>query len=142
MKNERQIRHCRNFEQKHKTPTLDLRVKMDDTFDTRGFVELLDVKDELQILLGLMKQQHHVINRLEAYSSCIYHFNNKASLGSHKKPHPHRLLGMSWRRVDSFKAELGRLKDASQAARESVCESSSCASSSLQTKHLAVQNAL
>lgn len=120
MKNEKQIRHCRDFEQKHKKPTLDLRVKMDDTFDTRGYIELLDVKDELTILLGLVKQQHHVINRLEEYSSCIYRFNNKDLLGNHRKPRPHRLLGLSWRRIENFKAELCRLRDASQAARDSV----------------------
>lgn len=143
MKNEKQITHCREFERKHKNITLDVRVKMDDTFDTSGYIELLDVKDELQILLGLMKQQHHVINRLEQYSSCIYHFNHKKSLRSRKKS-PHRLLGMSWSRVESFKAELGRLKDASQSARESVCRTrSTCCSLKLtpnKTKQITVPN--
>jgi hypothetical protein len=120
VKNEAQIKHCRDFEQKHKIKTLNLRIKMDDTFDTLGYIELLDVKDELQILLKLMKQQHQVITRLEEYYSCMYRFNHKVPLGSHRKLHPHRLLGISWRRIEYFKAELGRLRDASQAARESV----------------------
>lgn len=120
VKNEEQIRHCREFERKHKNITLDLRVKMDDTFDTFGYIELLDVKDELQILLRLMKQQHGVITRLEEYSSCIYRSKNKVPLGNDKKLHPHRLLAMSWRRIENYKAELSLLKDASQAARESV----------------------
>jgi len=88
---------------------------MDRKFDTSGYIELLDVKDELRILLDLFNQQLDVIGQLqEAYK--------KIAKGEIKdeKVMSHPLLDLAERRVKKYKEHANRLRDASVSARDAV----------------------
>jgi hypothetical protein len=118
LKTEQEINSCRDFEKTHKDVKLDIGVDMDNTFDTDGFIELLDVKDELEILLSLMEQQLLVIRRLQEYHKAIYNSQNS---GTKESRPTHRLLGIAEMRVEKYIMQFQRLQGASRSAQEAVC---------------------
>ena len=109
---------CRKFEESHRDPDIVHHIKIKDYFDAGAYIELLDVKDELQILLGLFNQQLGVVKQLHVEYRNVCTSGNSRRMGD--KGVSHSQLALAERKVKKYEEQAGRLLCASGSARDAV----------------------